>query len=499
MKRTWLIFGLLAILGAGIRLFHLTDPPLDFHPTRQMHSALIARELYLIWRPGEISPGEVEQRALGNRMARYEPPLFEALVAKTCVLAGKDFGFRLWVARVYDLIFWLVGAWAVFLLARRLTDETAALFATGYWWLLPFAIHASRSFQPDPLMTVLLVWSAWASVAWMDASASRQARRYMLAAVIFGALAGVVKAYGVIFAAAIFLAAAWVRNRRTFWQKPGTWLGLVGVVAPTVVVYFLMPRNAVGGDFLQVWTLRMVHQLLSPHIYGGWLQQLNNAFGGGFLLLALLGVALGNAQVRALAAGWGLAYVVYGLLVPFHIATHSYYQLPLLPLVAVGLAAAAHALKPRVVAAPKVWQGVLALGLLAAVIYPLGITAWEMSQCTCREEAETYVRLGQTLPPGKIVALTPAYGYPLMYYGNRPVDYWPTSRYQQVFNFDAEAFARQFAERTADHDYFLVTDFAEFARQSALRHYLSRHFPLLKEDDHFLLYDLRHPLKPSLK
>ena len=498
MKRTWLLFGLLAILGTGIRLFHLTDPPLDFHPTRQMHSALIAREFYLTWRPGEISLAETEQRALGNRMARYEPPLFETLVAKTCLWAGTRFGFHLWVARVYDLIFWLLGALGVFLLARRLTDEAAALFATGYWWLLPFAIHASRSFQPDPLMTVLLVWTAWAATAWTDsaqAPASRKSALLLLAAVVFGAFAGVVKAYGVIFAAAVFLVAAWARDQRTFWKKPSTWLGLIGIIAPTVVVYFLMPRNAVGSDFLQVWTLRMFHQLLSPRIYGGWLQQLNDAFGGGFLLLALLGVTLGNSRLRAFATGWGLAYVVYGLLVPFHIATHSYYQLPLLPLVAVGLAAAAHALRSRVAAAPKLWQGVLALGLLAAVIYPVGITAWEMSQCTCREEAETLTELGQILPRGSIVALTSAYGYPLMYYGNRPVDYWPTSRYQQVFNLDAAAFARQFAERTANHDYFLVTDFVEFARQKTLRYYLSSHYPVLLEGEGFLLYDLRHPLE----
>ncbi len=492
-KRIWLLFGLLAVLGSGIRLFHLTDPPLDFHPTRQMHSALIARELYLTWRPGEISPAEVEQRALGNRMARYEPPLFEALVAKTCILAGKHFGFHLWVARLYDLAFWLLGALGVFLLARRLTDATAALFAVGYWWLLPFAIHASRSFQPDPLMTVLLVWAAWAAAAWMDARTSRQAARYGLAAVVFGALAGVVKAYGVIFAAAIFAASACWRYRGACWKQAAAWLGLAGIVTPTLVVYFLMPRNAVGGDFLQVWTLRMVRQLLSPHIYGGWLQQLNAAFGGGFLLVALLGVALGNARLRTLSAGWGAAYVAYGLLVPFHIATHSYYQLPLLPLVALGLAAAVRALRPSVAAAPKLWQAALALGLLAAVVYPLGITAWEMSQCTCREEAETYARLGQTLPEGRIAALTTAYGYPLMFYGNRPVDYWPTSRYQRVFHLDAEAFAQQFAERTAADDYFLVTDFAEFARQRALRHYLSQHFPLLMEADDFLLYDLRHP------
>ena len=106
----WALLVLLVAAGASIRLYRLTDPPLDFHPTRQMHSALIARQLYLTWRPGPISPAEIRARYLGNRMARYEPPIFETLVAKTCLWAGRPFGFRLWVARLYDLLFWLLGA-----------------------------------------------------------------------------------------------------------------------------------------------------------------------------------------------------------------------------------------------------------------------------------------------------------------------------------------------------------------------------------------------------
>ena len=37
---------LLLLLGLGIRLLDLTDPPLDIHPTRQLHSALMARGMY---------------------------------------------------------------------------------------------------------------------------------------------------------------------------------------------------------------------------------------------------------------------------------------------------------------------------------------------------------------------------------------------------------------------------------------------------------------------
>ena len=41
-----LLLGLLFAGASGIRLYHIGDPPLDFHPTRQYRSALLARAIY---------------------------------------------------------------------------------------------------------------------------------------------------------------------------------------------------------------------------------------------------------------------------------------------------------------------------------------------------------------------------------------------------------------------------------------------------------------------
>ena len=44
--RRWMLFAALALifgLGLAVRLYDLGDAPLDFHPTRQLHSMLMAR------------------------------------------------------------------------------------------------------------------------------------------------------------------------------------------------------------------------------------------------------------------------------------------------------------------------------------------------------------------------------------------------------------------------------------------------------------------------
>ena len=39
-KIKFLVLGMILALGIGIRLYDLTDPPLDFHSTRQLWSAI---------------------------------------------------------------------------------------------------------------------------------------------------------------------------------------------------------------------------------------------------------------------------------------------------------------------------------------------------------------------------------------------------------------------------------------------------------------------------
>ena len=50
------------LVGFGIRMYHLKDPPLDFHPTRQLRSALISRSVYYQLNPA----ADPAKRKLGS-------------------------------------------------------------------------------------------------------------------------------------------------------------------------------------------------------------------------------------------------------------------------------------------------------------------------------------------------------------------------------------------------------------------------------------------------
>ena len=114
---------LVFILGLGIRLIDLDDPPLDFNPTRQLRSAIIARGLY--YKNDPNADPQMRDGALSHlsAMERLEPPIFESLVAWFYRLAG---GENLGIARVLAAIFWLIGAIFLFDLGRRMTSPWAA-------------------------------------------------------------------------------------------------------------------------------------------------------------------------------------------------------------------------------------------------------------------------------------------------------------------------------------------------------------------------------------
>src|SRR5689334_3151965 len=101
--RSWFnILIVLLFLGAALRLIDITDPPLDFQPSRQLRNSLVARNIYYSLLPAATS----EERALTNDFAasvgQYEPPIIESVVAWSYFIAG---GETIIVPRLWETFF----------------------------------------------------------------------------------------------------------------------------------------------------------------------------------------------------------------------------------------------------------------------------------------------------------------------------------------------------------------------------------------------------------
>jgi 4-amino-4-deoxy-L-arabinose transferase-like glycosyltransferase len=492
LSYTWrAVLVCLLVLGGLLRLLDLTDPPLDFHSTRQLRNALVARAIYYDHLPNAVP----EQRALADSFRRsvgqYEPPVIESLVGFTYLLTGESFI----IARVYQTIFWLLAGLALFDLARRISSTPAALLSLAYYLVLPFSVQASRSFQPDPLMTASFVIGIyflyrWSEIAHESSIEGREGWKWAILAGVFLGFATLVKIVIAFMVGGAVIAMVLVTKGKRFWKAPQVW-GLAVLMILPAFIYYVIVTPGRSTEYFFAWTVSLIKLILSPNFYSKWLSFLDSLFGVTILVLSLAGSLLASRHARWLLIGIWIGYLLYGLTLPFQMYTHSYYHIQLIPVVALGLAAAVDPLFER--AASLNLAGRAALGLLILAI--IGYQAWVARSVLMaedyRKEPAFWQKVGAEIPAdADVIALTQDYGYRLMVWGWRKVSLWPLNTDLSEARGGTQDAAGNFSSLTEGKEYFLVTAFGQLDQQTDLKDIL-KNIPIATQGDGYVLYDLR--------
>jgi hypothetical protein len=481
------IFG----LALAIRLYDLTDLPLDFHPTRQLLSAIKARGLYYQTQPDGISTEKLETAILFAQLkAGVEPVVFERLVAFTYRFTGE----QLWIARIYSSLFWLIGGVFLFLLVQELVSFEGAILSTTYYLFFPYAVIASRSFQPDPLMVMLILSFCWMFLRWIRSSAWH----YALLAGLLGGFAIFVKFSAAFFVIGAALGLVFSRfTLKDLLKNAQVWgMAILGVIPSLVYLYYgIVVRGSLGGQFEGRFFPAL---LISPLNYLQWATKVNLAAGGLFIMLGLLSFFLvKEKQMRGLMIGlWG-GYLLYGMFFNYHVATHDYYHLPFIPIVALSLGplggwVAAHWSE----ATQGYGRGVVILILLYGLFSAVWDVRNQLKAVDYRPDAAMWAEIGQKLGYEKgAIALTQDYGSRVEYWGWRSVTIWPSAsdlNYARLRS-GRSSFDKLFDEYSGKRAFFLVTDFDELKRQPELRAKLNG-YSIYAQADGYVIYDLQQPL-----
>jgi 4-amino-4-deoxy-L-arabinose transferase-like glycosyltransferase len=485
---------LLLLLGLGIRLYDLTDPPLDFHPTRQLLSAIIARGMY--YQMNVAADPEVRALALDHwaSIEAYEPPIFNRLVAVTYLLAG---GEHLWIARIYSTLFWLVGGVALFFLASRIGSSRSALIAFAYYLFLPFAVYTSRSFQVDPLMVMFIMLSAYALYRWLESSTWRWA----IAAGVLGGLTILVKVTAGLPVIAMAVAVTLTRlGVRRSWRDSQVWLMAILMVVPASS-YYLVGLSGRSAEYFSFWTLSMGHLLLDPSFFVRWMSFVHRLVDLSLLVISLVGLLLAASTARPFLLSLWVGYLIYGSLFPFQIRTHDYYHLMLVPIMALSATPLIETVLDRLARQPRRWQlAFLGLAILS-IAYPLWVTRSALLVSSYRHEPAIYLEIGETIPrDGNIIALTHDYGYRLMYYGwRKPSQLWPVEADLEVaaLRGSDDSARGSFEARTSGMRYFLVTLGSELDSQTWLKEILYGTYAIQSQGDGYVVFDLERPVESS--
>lgn len=493
------VLALVFIAATVIRFDHIGRPPLDFHPTRQYRSALLARRFYLEHIPS--TPAWQRELAVRNADETYEFPLLQYVAALGYRAVG---GEDLRIPRAISALVWLAGGLLIYLTARRFASSDGALAATAFFLLVPFGVDASRAFHPDGLMVTFLVLVYLALLEYGERGGGWR----LLGAAASGGLVTLVKPMAIFQVVGGFLAVWYIRRRRH---------GDAGVLQ---LAAFGLGVLALGGSYyLYEWfhatTLASVAQqvflprlLLTFAFWKGWLAQIWKVVGFLAPAAAVLGVlALPKGVVRFMLGGLAAGYVVFGLCFSYTTFTHDYYHLQLIPLVAVALAPLVDRCTRPMRAAPLIGAaptaGVLGALFIAAVLDISTLSYYRKRGVSFAAEVATYREVGRLVGhSAKNVLLANYYAYPLRYYGELGGTYWPLSfdaRFSRLAGLRQESAQERLAALRVQTGarYFVVTDLPELHGQPDLEHLLATTFTVRAATDRYVIYDMATPLRRS--
>ncbi len=493
----------LFVTAFGVRRYNIKELPLQFHPVRQYRSAFIARWYYY---QGLKSLPEWKKQVAAlarQREGMLEPPILEHAAALAYSLVGKE---RLWIPRMLSSVFWLVGGAFLYLLAKNVSSENAALLSLAFYLLLPYGVLASRSFLPDPLMVMMLVVSIYRILLYYDEPSSR---RFVLGAMA-SALAILIKPMCLFMIVGTCISLAICRQGLgAAIKSPSLRRFAVIVLLPGLIYYaygvatWERLRYQALGSFYP-------HLFLVPTYWENWFKTVDRVVGASAFIIALLGLLLFREGLpRALALGLWSGYFLFGLFFNYHIHTHDYYQLQLIPLVALSLGPFADAVLKPLSSPPETrggWCAIQVIVLVLAAGFALGsyvravwppLTQIDRDPVTIAEEIGERVRHST-----HTLFLSYANGQILAYHGELFGISWPWESDLQTekrWGQPSRAVEARFNELVAKYspEFFIVTEMGEFERRADLKNFLTKNFPVLVRSDRYLIFDLRKKGSPS--
>jgi hypothetical protein len=251
----------------------------------------------------------------------------------------------------------------------------------------------------------------------------------------------------------------------------------------------------IAGFLQSQTTFRLFPDMLrDPFHYLKWKDVINSTLGIEFFLFGLAGtLVINDKRFRAMGLSIFIGYFLYGLVFTYHIVTHNYYQVPLSPGIALGLASAAAVLIKNL-PGRKTFGLVVIAGL---TFFWMAFNFWDarmtLKHANYRDQPGFYAGLGERLRDYSVVSITPDYGYRLDYWGWKPTINWMSvgdfvMRELAGMDLDKKAI---FAESVEGRDLFLVTNFPEFDRQPDVKEILFDTYPIYEQGEGYLIFDLR--------
>ncbi len=190
----YILLTVVLVMGFTVRLYKINNPIADWHSWRQADTASVSRNYVndginlLLPKFDDIS--SIQSGIFnpeGVRMVEF--PFYNAvnaLLAKTFT----TFSLEVW-ARLLTISIAVVTACFLYLIGKRLLGKWGGLLSAFFYLFIPFNIYFTRVVLPDPLGVMFGVIAVWAFLEFFESNK----KRYFFLSALFFALAFLIKPY----------------------------------------------------------------------------------------------------------------------------------------------------------------------------------------------------------------------------------------------------------------------------------------------------------------
>ena len=373
-KFEYILLSLVILTGFFIRLYKIDNPVADWHSWRQADTASVTR-IYvqqgvnlLIPRYADIS--SIQSRIdnpNGYRMVEF--PFYNAISALV-VNTFSNFSLEVW-SRLVTVFCALTTSFFLYLIGKRFLGRIGGILSSFFYLFIPFNIYFTRVILPDPMGVMFGVIALWFFIKFFDDAGEA----YLYLSAIFFALMILIKPYLGFYLFPVFYLTASKFGLKTILKNKKLILKTI-VFLTIVFVPFIVWRwwesKFPAGIPLFWWAFNgngiRFHPAFWNWIFG---ERLGHLILGSFGLIPFVFGVL-NTKVKNYFIHWFLfGTFFYFMAVANANVMHDYYQILIIPVVALTLASGSVYLWNQ-----QVFNKILTRSLLIFSIGIMMITGW---------------------------------------------------------------------------------------------------------------------------
>jgi hypothetical protein len=482
------------LTAVGIRVYGITNIPMNYHPVKQYRSALTARAMYYS-KLVDITDLDKQTAIASLEYIGYlGPPVVDFIAASAYLIYGSE---ALWLPKLFSVIYWTIGGIFLYFIARRMMNFDAAIISTAIYLLLPFGVLSSQSFQPDPLMIMFMIISLYLIIIFHSEPTTKK----LFFAAFISAASILIKPVSlfIIFGAYLGLQIHYRGLNRNLLRDRYLVIFSLITVIPTALYY--------GFGMIYTTTLDQQAQksflpqlLIQFNYWDGWLKRIKIAVGFDVFIGSMLSMFIfpNSWQKKFVFGMWG-GYIVMCLVFSYTISTHDYYHLPLFPIAALSFGPTVTMFFYKLRQQTNMWY--MELGVWIILIVALFLSAGVTVQAVQRlpdyhNETLTAGDIGEAVSHStRTIMLAPYDGKPLMYYGKLAGKHWPywyDIRDEKLWDVKDMLPAERMGMLATDMnpEFFIVTDIEELENQKDLKEYLDETYPVFAHKPEYIIYQI---------